>query len=194
MKILIQCWFIAMALLAQDICWGATLATAYEKAVAQTSAVIMLQWIDLVPEEERAHLVNPATINHTKTSEQARNNSFDSVSDFGSSNSLTFEFHPVQTWHLKTVKISGYIVPGDFKKNGDITGFFLTPSAGACLHIPPPPPNQVIYVRYPQGLSNTKLYEPFSVTGLLKVERAWKELADSQYTLIATTVKPYVAP
>ncbi len=48
------------------------------------------------------------------------------------------------------VRIPGFVVPleGDAKK---ITAFLLVPYFGACIHVPPPPTNQVVYVSYPKG-------------------------------------------
>jgi hypothetical protein len=45
----------------------------------------------------------------------------------------------------KTVKIPGYIVPLDHIGFG-VVEFMLVPFIGACIHVPPPPPNQLIYV------------------------------------------------
>jgi hypothetical protein len=43
------------------------------------------------------------------------------------------------------VRIPGFVVPleGDAKT---VTAFLLVPYFGACIHVPPPPTNQVIYV------------------------------------------------
>ena len=46
----------------------------------------------------------------------------------------------------KQVKIPGFIVPLDVAKDGTVSEFFLVPYFGACIHVPPPPPNQIVYV------------------------------------------------
>jgi hypothetical protein len=51
----------------------------------------------------------------------------------------------------KNIRIGGYPVPLETDAKGRSTLFFLVPYPGACIHVPPPPPNQLVLVRYPQG-------------------------------------------
>jgi hypothetical protein len=50
------------------------------------------------------------------------------------------------------VKIAGYMVPLDdgFQEVND---FLLVPTAGACVHTPPPPGNQIVYATMSTGRS-----------------------------------------
>ena len=48
----------------------------------------------------------------------------------------------------KDVRIPGFIVPLEYKESEIVTRFLLVPYFGACIHEPPPPPNQTIYVVY----------------------------------------------
>lgn len=46
----------------------------------------------------------------------------------------------------KSIAIPGFMVP--FEDNmGEASEFLLVPSPQACIHVPPPPPNQMIYVK-----------------------------------------------
>lgn len=64
------------------------------------------------------------------------------------------------------VKISGYMLP--LHVEGDkVTEFLLVPTVGACIHTPAPPPNQLIYVRYPSGFHATGLFTPVWTAGRL---------------------------
>ena len=56
------------------------------------------------------------------------------------------------------VRIPGFIVPLGFDDDQTITQFFLVPYFGACLHMPPPPPNQIVLVNYPEGLKLDEIY------------------------------------
>ena len=50
----------------------------------------------------------------------------------------------------KPVKIPGFTVPlEDFASAA--TEFLLVPFVGACVHTPPPPPNQLVYVKMDEG-------------------------------------------
>jgi len=63
------------------------------------------------------------------------------------------------------------------------------PYPGACIHVPPPPPNQLVLVRYPKGLTLDDIYTPLWVTGTLKVEKVNNDLADAAYALDAVKVR-----
>ena len=43
------------------------------------------------------------------------------------------------------IKMPGYIIPIDLSTKG-VTSLVLVPYVGACLHTPPPPPNQLVFV------------------------------------------------
>lgn len=44
------------------------------------------------------------------------------------------------------VKIPGYMVPLEDSQR-QVSEFLLVPSPQACIHVPPPPPNQMVYVK-----------------------------------------------
>lgn len=66
----------------------------------------------------------------------------------------------------KMSRIPGFITPVEF--NGTkVTKFFLVPTAGACIHTPPPPPNQIVLIDYPNGIELVSLATPVWVEGKL---------------------------
>ena len=69
-----------------------------------------------------------------------------------------------QTW-----KIPGFIAPIDFDGT-KVTRFFLVPIAGACIHTPAPPPNQIVMVEFEQGFELKGLEDPIWVEGKLESE------------------------
>ena len=87
----------------------------------------------------------------------------------------------------KRVQIGGYIVPLDFDAT-KIKEFLLVPFVGACIHVPPPPPNQIIYVKSEKGVEISGSFDPVMVTGRLTTEIAFTGLADAGYKLDAETV------
>jgi len=89
------------------------------------------------------------------------------------------------------IKIGGYIVPLEYDNNQSIKTFFLVPYFGACIHVPPPPPNQIIYVRSQKGLKIKDIYTPYSVTGILHVETVEKDVGTSAYSLDGDSVVVY---
>ena len=89
------------------------------------------------------------------------------------------------------IKLPGYIVPLDVTDDGKVTEFLLVPYFGACIHVPPPPSNQIVLVKYPKGVAMDALYEPFWIQGPLSVESTSSELADAGYQMIADDVFAY---
>lgn len=89
----------------------------------------------------------------------------------------------------KHVQIGGYVVPLDFEAT-NIKEFLLVPFVGACIHVPPPPANQIIYVKSAEGFEVTGAFDPVKVTGTLKTETAFTGLADAGYSIEAEQVEP----
>lgn len=73
------------------------------------------------------------------------------------------------------VRMAGYLLPLDFDgKNG--IEFLLVPWVGACIHTPPPPPNQIVHIKFDKGYETSALFAPVWVEGTLRTERLTKEL------------------
>jgi hypothetical protein len=89
----------------------------------------------------------------------------------------------------KRVRIGGYVVPLDFEATS-VKEFLLVPFVGACIHVPPPPANQIIYVKAEQGFEVGGSFDPVTVTGTIKTETAFTGLADAGYSIEAETVEP----
>ena len=92
----------------------------------------------------------------------------------------------------KTVTINGYMVPLDGDVNLTKT-FLLVPYFGACIHSPPPPSNQVIYVQVAgKGLPLNELETFVAVNGKLKVTQTTSALGVAGYQMQADIVQPAV--
>ncbi|MCY4263585.1 MAG: DUF3299 domain-containing protein [Gammaproteobacteria bacterium] len=91
----------------------------------------------------------------------------------------------------KRIMIPGFIVPTAYSEDRRVTEFFLVPFFGACLHLPPPPPNQIIHVSYEQGVPLENFYDAHVVHGLLKSEVNENDIASSAYRLEAEGVSVY---
>ena len=75
----------------------------------------------------------------------------------------------------RRVRISGYLLPLEF--NGtEVTGFLLVPTVGACMHVPPPPPSQMVHVTFADGFGTRGLYRPVWVEGTMAVGSGETEL------------------
>lgn len=91
----------------------------------------------------------------------------------------------------QAIKLPGYIVPLEISDEGYVTDFLLVPYYGACIHVPPPPSNQIVYVTSAKGVRLDELYQPFWIEGPLDVEKSASELATAGYRMAAQQIYPY---
>ena len=99
----------------------------------------------------------------------------------------------------KAVRIPGYLLPLEFV--GDkVSEFLLVPYVGACIHTPPPPPNQIVHVKTDSPYTTDGgLFTPVWVSGTIRTEKNNKNLSfvdgaseiPISYALKAAFVKPY---
>jgi len=93
----------------------------------------------------------------------------------------------------KMVRIPGFVVPlDDFTEEG--AEFLLVPYYGACVHTPPPPPNQIVFVTM-EGRKNVKLtlFDAVWMEGRLKVSTVESPYGAVGFQLEGLAVKPYAA-
>ena len=90
----------------------------------------------------------------------------------------------------KEIRLPGYITPIAF--DGDnVTEFLFVPYRGACIHVPPPPANQIIYVKAAKGLKADRIWDPKWITGVLRTHAVSTILADVGYSMNTPSVAPY---
>ena len=147
-----------------------------------------LDWLELMPTEDRLALEAMPEIEHN--SPEA-----DGFSDQGGLKQgeglpeVMYSAKTVPALDGKRIRLGGYPVPLESDARGRSTEFFLVPYPGACIHVPPPPPNQIVLVRYPQGIMLEDIYAPLWVDGPLRVEPVSNDLADAAYALDADSVR-----
>ena len=98
----------------------------------------------------------------------------------------------------RDVEIPGFALPLEYSGT-EISEFLLVPYVGACIHVPPPPPNQIVYVRFAEGFESKGLFTPVLVAGRISAGRSSQSLsyvdgsADIAvgYSLDATAIEVY---
>jgi hypothetical protein len=92
----------------------------------------------------------------------------------------------------RLVKLPGFVVPLDTQDN-KVKSFFLVPYFGACIHVPPPPANQMVYVTLAKGqeLAADSLYAAIWATGRLGIQHTSNDLGDAGYSMEAATIEEY---
>ena len=85
--------------------------------------------------------------------------------------------------------------PVDLDREGEaLKEFLLVPYFGACIHVPPPPANQIIHVKSAKAVKNVRTMDAVWISGVLKVERSDSSMGASSYSMKAVSVEPYSAP
>jgi len=138
--------------------------------------VLTLDWIDLIPENERTQFNADGmpALNHDGEMTAAQSKIGGVRKELNGS----------------VVKIPGFVIPLEGDAN-NVTEFLLVPYFGACIHVPPPPPNQIIYVKYPQGAPIQQLWDVIYLIGTLKTESVSHDLAETAYVIEGTAIEEY---
>jgi len=89
------------------------------------------------------------------------------------------------------VRVPGFLVPLTYDAEQRVTSFFIVPYFGACIHVPPPPPNQIIHAQFEKGSAVADIYDAYWVTGILHTAITQNDTATSAYSLTVTELKLY---
>ncbi|MBK7844170.1 MAG: DUF3299 domain-containing protein [Bdellovibrionales bacterium] len=82
----------------------------------------------------------------------------------------------------QTVRVPGFVVPLEDNYES-VSEFLLVPDPGSCVHVPPPPPNQMVYVKMKSGQRVQLRGIPIWVTGKLKIENVKSPYGIVAYSL-----------
>jgi uncharacterized protein len=139
-------------------------------------AVIELDWEDLLPKSQSAiPPVLNSLIEHDAPSLSSQQPASTGVRS---------------DWNGMIVRLPGFIVPIDTVGTA-VTAFILVPYVGACVHVPPPPANQLVFVTTPEPYESKGLYAPVNVTGMFGVSSMSTHLAQIGYALSAEKIEPF---
>ena len=164
---------------------------------AQSSQHMTIQWADLLPQDEVDILANPPSyisdIEDGSPEDQIGSQVYNSIAlemeDRYQQALVSTRIKPEMDG--RAVRIPGFIVPLEFDGEQIITEFFLVPYFGACLHMPPPAPNQIIHVKYEKGLELEALYYPFWISGVLTASLVENDMATAAYAIKMDSYEAY---
>ncbi|MDV0438261.1 DUF3299 domain-containing protein [Xanthomonas sacchari] len=136
-----------------------------------------LDWSAMLPPAELKALENSdeAPVNHTGKRAMPQ----------------TGTYNTVAAVLARKVRLPGYVVPLDSDDAGRVREFLFVPYYGACIHVPPPPPNQIVHVRLDTPIDPPDMYSPFYLSGQLRAEILHGELAGTAYTMEQAQLHPY---
>ena len=149
-------------------------------AAAQPDGVQEIDWAALLPAAERANY-NP----------QPPPPVHDYLGEGSMAALQTGSYAPNAELNGVRIRLPGFVVPLERDKEGLISEFFLVPYFGACIHVPPPPPNQIVYVKMRAGAGLRSIEDAQWVTGTLHVAVKSSVLGAATYTLEGEKMEPY---
>ena len=177
----------AAAAAARSLALGIVLVAA-GPALAAPEEVRELEWEELMPEgwDPLAELDALAGDDVQNLSD----NSVRAIELFNAYQEAVRSAPVVRELDGQQVRLPGFVVPLDFEGT-ETSEFLLVPYFGACIHVPPPPSNQIVYVTTVAGYPLQELFDPVWVTGEIRTEAHLNDVGDAGYTLQATIIEPY---
>ena len=88
------------------------------------------------------------------------------------------------------VEIPGFMVPLE-DDSSRVSEFLLVPSPQACIHVPPPPPNQMVHVKMASGRSTAMAYGPIWLVGKIQITDYAGPYGTSAYFVTGISTRPY---
>lgn len=157
-----------------------------------------ISWLELLPEDDKQALLSQGPIQHGNETTMERQ---PALGANRTSLGATLSNSQVESAWLSSaiipemgeeqVRLPGFVVPLEYNDEQKVTEFFLVPYFGACIHMPAPPPNQIIFVSDPNGFELSSIYEPYVVEGEMLIAMTTNELGVSAYSIEAANIFPY---
>jgi len=166
-------------------------------ATLHAKVYIDIEWTQLMPADDLAALMNPPEFIVDIEDGTALDN-VAALSELSKGNDTAKRFKDalqssrvIQAFNEQDIRLPGFIVPLESDDNQRVTAFFIVPYFGACLHLPPPPPNQIVYVEYAKGVVLPNIQDPFWFEGTIIIDQTENDLGSSAYTMKLDSVRPY---
>lgn len=156
-----------------------------------------IEWTQLIPEDDLTALLNPPEFLFN-IEDGSELDSVDALFDRPNKDNTSQRFEQalksvrvIEEFDNKPIRIPGFVVPLKSDEHQRITEFFIVPYFGACLHMPPPPPNQMLYGKVTEGFELTELTIPFWFEGVIHIDTMSNLTGTSAYTMSLDNIAPY---
>lgn len=159
---------------------------------------MLLSWDALLPEAEKALLGKAQSTKNSQQNLPLHEQVFQSIQrtfDDEYQQAL-ISVNTVDSFNGKYIELSGFIVPVEANAEREITAFFIVPYFGACIHYPPPPPNQIVFVSLNNdhqqgGISGIDIQQAYTFSGKFSTGLYEDPQGTSAYLLDVLEIKPY---
>lgn len=156
-----------------------------------------IEWVQLMPKEDLDILLNPPDM-LLGIEDGSELDSIDALSEVAQEDEAVRRFQEaltsqrvIESFDNKKIRIPGFVVPLMTDEDKRVTEFFIVPYFGACLHMPPPPPNQMIHGKVKKGFELSQLNEPFWFEGSISIEITDNALGTSAYGMSLDNISVY---
>ena len=164
----------------------------------KTQQYQILTWDALLPEAEKSLLGKAQSSQNSQQNLPLHEQVFQSIQrtfDDEYQQAL-ISVNTVDTFNGEYVELSGFIVPVEANTEREITAFFIVPYFGACIHYPPPPPNQIVFVSLNNaheqgGISGIDIQQAYTFSGKFTTGLYEDPQGTSAYLLDVLEIKPY---
>ncbi|MDC0602062.1 DUF3299 domain-containing protein [Aliiglaciecola sp.] len=151
-----------------------------------------IEWKELIPKDEIAviqkYQTKPAVTVNDLT--QQILNSIEASGDLEYQQTLV-STNTVESMVNTNVKISGFVVPIDFYASKNPKFIFIVPYFGACIHFPPPPPNQMFFVKLEDTFTEFDINQAYTFTGKINIALFEDMLGTSAYSMDVNIIKKF---
>ncbi|MBU2979862.1 DUF3299 domain-containing protein [Alteromonas sp. C1M14] len=156
-----------------------------------------VEWVALMPESDLEALLDPPEF-LGEIKDGSEQDSVAALSDMEgkSENAQRFQqaltsTRVIEDFNQRKVRIPGFIVPLNANDDQQVVEFFIVPYFGACLHMPPPPPNQMIHVTFEDGVDLERLDVAFWFEGTINIETTSNETGIAAYAMSLDNLEVY---
>lgn len=157
-------------------------------AAAKPGATRTIDWDDLMPKDwDPMKLIESLKLDKLKDSDPRAQEAMDKLKAMWNAAPANTDLNGAN------VRIAGFAVPLEWNKQ-EAKEFLLVPYFGACVHVPPPPANQIIHVTTDTPYKVKGYMDAVWVSGKMSVSMVKTAMGDSVYRLKASKIEAYKEP
>ncbi len=153
-----------------------------------------MEWDQLMPPGYVESLIEETAKNAARTQDlfSFDDNSEEAQTAYEELKTLLSSAPIVTALNGEYIKLAGFVVPLDFDFDSEtFSSFLLVPYYGACIHVPPPPANQIVHITSPEPLQQEWLDYAVWVVGTLKTESVSSEYGFAGYSMQNAELEKY---
>lgn len=156
------------------------------------SQALDITWEQLLPELERELITKYQAPEPERISDLTNQilRSIEASSDTEYQSAMV-STNTISAFDNEHISLAGFVVPIEFYDDTSPSLVFLVPYFGACIHFPPPPPNQIVFARLPPGFDQLDINQAYTFEGILQQGLFEDQMGTSAYEMNVTSISLY---